>query len=286
MPNPAKDPDMWSSTDSQELYRYGEGGENSSADEDSSLNEENSSSSKDESRDIDEESEAERENADEQESEDEQGDETEQLTTAKLWEIVQESQIRHMDGYWTESSRSSKDNHDGSESERESDAEKESTDEQGDGGEQGSSDKQLCEGGRKSEANHRGYFWADSESCNEESEEGEEEREEEEDSAFGINYFEEDEEDQKSNDDTSEDEKDNAFDLKEIQINPYDVDDYESINKSSKASNPVHDSVHKDFLELLCEVQQFKDVKGSKRHWAPGVQKPFTKQIDEVRMIS
>ena len=87
----------------------------------------------------------------------------------------------------------------------------------------------------------------------------------------------------KNDEDTSEEEEDNAFDLKKMRINPYDVDDYESNKKPSKASNPVHKSIHKDFVDLLREVQQVKEFKSSKHHWLPGRHQPSSKQIDEVR---
>ena len=74
---------------------------------------------------------------------------------------------------------------------------------------------------------------------------------------------EEEEKDQngKNDEDTSDEEEDNTFDLKRMRINPYDVDDYESNKKPSKASNPVHDSIHKDFVDLLREVQRVMDFK-------------------------
>ena len=67
--------------------------------------------------------------------------------------------------------------------------------------------------------------------------------------------------------------------------NPYDIDDYESNKKHSRASNPVHDSIHKDFADLLFEVKQMRDFKRDKHHWTPGRHKPSSKQIDEVRII-
>ena len=80
----------------------------------------------------------------------------------------------------------------------------------------------------------------------------------------------------KNDEDTSEEEEGN----------PYDIDDYEKQNKKpSKGSNPVHDSIHKDFMDLLREIKQVKDFKSNKHHWMSGRQKPLSKLIDEVRII-
>ena len=79
----------------------------------------------------------------------------------------------------------------------------------------------------------------------------------------------------KNDEDTSEEEEGN----------PYDVDDYERNKKPSGASNPIHDSIHKDFVDLLSEVKQMRDFKRSKHHWTSGRQKPSSKQIDEVRKL-
>ena len=288
-----------------------ENGENSSADEDSSLNEENASSSEDESRDNYEGSEAERKSDAEQESADEQEDEAEQRSSDDRLcgsENGRESQVRHMKGYWKGIE---------SESERESNDEEDSEEEQGDEGEQGSNDDRLQSGleswfrsiprmvgiddednesddnedysadkDRNKDEEERAKYSADTRRNGDEEEREDEETSDEEAKSKQLGMNEEDGEDQKNKEGTSEEEEDTVFDLKKMRINPYDVDDHESNNKSSKAFNPVHDLVHKDFMDLLREVQQFKDFKGSKRHWAPERHKPFTKQIDEVGMIS
>ena len=75
--------------------------------------------------------------------------------------------------------------------------------------------------------------------------------------------------------------RDETSDEEEARINPYDIDDHESDEDSSKSSDPVHESIYKDFLNLLHEVKDVKDCKG--KAWIPGRHKPSTRQTDEVQ---
>ena len=87
-------------------------------------------------------------------------------------------------------------------------------------------------------------------------------------------------------DETSDEEDVDRFgkEQEEARINPYDIDDHESDEDSSKSSDPVHESIYKDFLNLLHEVKEVKDCKG--KTWIPGRHKPSTRQTDEVQTQS
>ena len=84
-------------------------------------------------------------------------------------------------------------------------------------------------------------------------------------------------------DETSDEEDVDRFgkEQEEARINPYDIDDHESDEDSSKSSDPVHESIYKDFLNLLHEVKEVKDCRG--KMWIPGCHKPSTRQTDEVQ---
>ena len=84
-------------------------------------------------------------------------------------------------------------------------------------------------------------------------------------------------------DETSDEEDVDRFgkEQEEARINPYDIDDHESDEDSSKSSDPVHESIYKDFLNLLHEVKEVKDCKG--KTWIPGRHKPSIRQTDEVQ---
>ena len=84
-------------------------------------------------------------------------------------------------------------------------------------------------------------------------------------------------------DETNDEEDVDRFgkEQEEARINPYDIDDHESDEDSSKSSDPVHESIYKDFLNLLHEVKEVKDCKG--KTWIPGCHKPSTRQTDEVQ---